>query len=134
MAAIYRGYARRMQLARVVLLVVLLVAPAVAAPTQLQKDRLAAAEKVFTGTVARVKTGQATADAAYAWSVRWLDAALDADPKTAKKAFADHLARMKELEAERAKARDAGTATTTDADAATYFRLEAEVWSTRNKR
>jgi hypothetical protein len=67
MAAIYRGYARRMQLARAVLLVFLLAAPAVAAPTQLQKDRLAAAEKVFAGTVARVKTGQATTEAAYVW-------------------------------------------------------------------
>jgi hypothetical protein len=123
-----------MQFARVLLIMFALAIPAAAAPTQLQKDRVAAAEKVFTGTVARVKTGQATADDAYAWSVRWLDAALDAEPGAKKKSFADHLARMKDLEADAVKRRDAGAAPATEADAASFFRIEAEIWASRAKK
>src|SRR5688572_10329104 len=123
-----------MQLARALLITCLLFSFAAAAPTQLQKDRVAAAEKVYKGVVSQLAVGRGTLDPVHAWSVRWLDATIDADPKAAKQAFTDHLDRMKTLEAERAKARDAVLATPADADAATYFRIEAEIWLARKKK
>ena len=123
-----------MQLGRVIVITCLLCSFATAAPTQLQKDRVAAAEKVYKGVSARLQAGTGTTEVVYAWSVRWLDATLDADPKATKQAFADHVARMKELEADRTKARDTGQAPPTDADGATFFRIEAEIWAARKKK
>jgi hypothetical protein len=125
-----------MNLARVIVLVLCATAaPVLAAPsaTQLAKDRAAAAEKVYRNASAMLKTGRGTVEGVYQWSVRWLDADRDS-AKPVKPALAAHLARMQELETELVKARDAGTATTGDADAATYFRLEAEGWQARGRR
>lgn len=120
---------------RIALLLGVLVAPAAAAPDarQLATERVTVATKVFTGTVAFVKAGRATAESAYTWSVRWLDAEL-ATGKAAKQAYADHLTRMTALDADLAKAAQSGTASSLDAAAATYFRLEAELWHLRGKR
>jgi hypothetical protein len=108
---------------------------AAAAPDakQLAKDRVTAAEKVFTGTVQLMKAGRATVESAYGWSVRWLEAELS-NGKAAKPALADHLARMTTLAADVTKAFQAGTAGATEQDAANYFKLEAELWSLRGKR
>jgi hypothetical protein len=112
-----------------VITAVLATTPALAAPTA--KDRAASAEKVYRSTSARLKAGAVTVEVVYQWSVRWLDAELAAKTKTA---LADHLARMQELETAMAKARDAGVAHADDAEAATYFRIEAEIWQARGKR
>jgi hypothetical protein len=106
-------------------------APSVA---DLVKDRVAAAEKVYTTSLVMFKSGRATADAVHTWSVRWLDAALDAAPKNAKQAIADHQKRMQDFEAEVQKAFAAGVVSSLDRDAAAYFRIEAELWSARGKR
>lgn len=112
-----------------VIAALLATTPAFAAPTA--KDRAASAEKVYRSTSARLKAGTVTVEVVYQWSVRWLDAELEAKTKTA---LADHLARMKDLEEAMTKARDAGTAHSDDAEAATYFRIEAEIWQARRKR
>ena len=120
---------------RIVLVLITLASSAVAAPDakQLASDRVTAAEKVYTGTLAALKIGRATSEAAYVWSTRWLDAEL-ANGKAAKQALADHLARMTALETELAKSMQAGTASSTDHDATVYFKLEAGVWALRGKR
>ena len=120
---------------RIALVLGMLVAPVAAAPDakQLAKDRVTAAEKVFTGTLAFLQSGRASAEGAYTWSVRWLDAEL-ANGKAAKQAYAAHLTRMTSLDAELAKAVQAGTASPVDAAAASYFRIEAEIWASRGKR
>ncbi len=120
---------------RIALVLGMLVAPVAAAPDakQLAKARVTAAEKVFTGTLAFLKSGRAIAESAYTWSVRWLDAEL-ANGKAAKVAYAEHLARMTTLETELAKAVQAGAASTIDGESASYFKLEAEIWALRNKR
>lgn len=120
---------------RIALILIVLAGTAAAAPDakQLAKDRVTAAEKVFTGTINLLKSGRVGVESAYTWSVRWLDAEL-ANGKAAKTALADHLARMTAVEADLAKAVHAGVANTTDGDAAAYFKLEAELWVVRGKR
>lgn len=120
---------------RIALVLGMLVAPVAAAPDakQLATDRVTAATKVFTSTVTLVKSGRGTVEGAYAWSVRWLEAEL-ANGKAAKPAYKDHLARMTTLETDLAKAVAAGVASTTDGEAASYFKLEAEIWALRGKR
>jgi hypothetical protein len=107
-----------------------------AAPTaaELAKDRAAAAEKAFRAAAAAHRAGRAPVEAVYAWSVRWLDARLGAAPKAARQALADHGKRMADLEAEVQKMAAAGRAGSLDADAAAYYRIEAEQWSARGKR
>jgi hypothetical protein len=131
-----------MKLARpLVLAATLLLAPIAlpqgeAAPSvaDLVKDRIAAAEKVYTTSLVMFQTGRATADAVHTWSVRWLDAALDAAPKTAKQALADHQKRMADFEAEVQKGFAAGRVGPFDRDAAVYYRIEADLWVARGKR
>jgi hypothetical protein len=103
-------------------------------PTELMKERAAVAEKAFRTVSAQHLVGRVTIEAVYLWSVRWLDAALEATPKTARQALADHLKRMADLEAEAQKMFKAGTASSLDTDASYYFRIEAELWSARGKR
>jgi hypothetical protein len=112
-----------------------LTSAAVAAPTaaQLAKERVVVADKAYKGAVVRHKGGRTTVEIVYQWSVRLLAAELDAG-KQPKQVLADHVTRMKDLEAEAIKARDAGAATPDEAEGATYFRLEAEYWQTRGKR
>lgn len=120
---------------RIALALIVLVSPAAAAPDakQLAKDKVTAAEKVYQGTLAQLKSGRSTAESAYVWSVRWLDAELGSG-KAAKQAFADHVARMTLLEADLAKSVQSGQANPTDHGAAVFFKLEAELWALRNKR
>jgi predicted amidohydrolase len=120
---------------RIALVLIALAGSALAAPDlkQLGKDRVAAAEKAYRGTLVGLKTGRAAAEAAYTWSVRWLDADLAAG-KTAKLALADHLARMTLLEAELDKAKTSGQASAFDHDATIYFKVEATIWAARGKR
>jgi hypothetical protein len=107
-----------------------------AAPTaaELAKDRAAAAERAFRSISAAQRSGAAATEAVCAWSVRWLDAAIEAAPRTARQALADHLKRMTDLEAEVQKMFGSGTARALDVETAAYYRLEAELWVARGKR
>jgi hypothetical protein len=106
------------------------VATADPSVADLQKQRAELAEKVYKQLVTQLAGASATAETAYAWSVRWMESERDrtADPKARAKAVADHAARMKALEALATARRNQGTMTTTDADAVTFFRVEADLW------
>jgi hypothetical protein len=112
------------------------VPSAAAAPTvaQLVKDRAEAAERTFQLALAAWKSNRGAIEAVYTWSVRWLDAALDRDPRAKKQAFADHVTRMQDVETEAVKLTTAGTVTAAEAEAAVYYRVEAELWAMRGKR
>jgi hypothetical protein len=118
-----------------VVVLALLGTPTFATPDakQLGKDRIAAIEKVYLGVFAQMKSGRAVVDSVYLWSMRWLDAEIDTG-KTQKLALADHLARMTMLERDVVAAKGTGQASAIDADAAAYFKLEAEYWVARGKR
>src|SRR5687767_7676874 len=111
---------------RALVLVALFTTTTFAAPDakQLARDRVTAADRLYQGTIAMIKTGRAVVETAYAWSVRQLDAELDAG-WLLKQALADHLKRMTALDAQMTTARGAGTVSSLDADAAAYFKLEA---------
>jgi len=124
---------------RILALVLALViaAPASAGPSQadLVKNRTDAAAKVYTTALARYKAGTATLDQVFTWSANWLRALREAPLKGAKlkTALADHLARMKDLQTSVADMVKAGAAPTIDADAASYYVAEAELWAARGK-
>jgi hypothetical protein len=123
-------------------LIVLAVCASLATPVaraetpvaQLVKDRADAAERVFQHVVTAWKTQREKIEVVYTWSVRWLDAMVDRDPRARKQAFADHLARMQDIETEASKLQTAGTVTVLEAVAATYYRIDAELWAARGKR
>jgi hypothetical protein len=103
-------------------------------PAELAKDRAAVAEKAFRTALALHGASRIPLEDVYLWSVRWLDAAIDAAPRAAKQALADHVQRMVDLEAAVQKMAKAGTASGLDTDAAYYYRIEAQLWSARGKR
>jgi len=103
-------------------------------PAELMKERVAVAEKAFRTASAQHQAGMTAIETVYLWSVRWLDAAIEASPKAAKQALADHLKRMADLEAEAQKMFKSGTVNSLGTDSAYYYRIEAELWSARGKR
>jgi hypothetical protein len=121
---------------RALILLVLLATTALADPTpdQLAKDRLDAASKVYTHAEQLYKNGLINIDALMTWSIRWVDAALDAPKPNAKTILADHLQRMQDAEALVAKRVAAGAASSVDSEIAAYCRLEAQLWVARGKK
>ena len=100
-----------------------------AIPKELLEKRLDAARKVYQQNLTRLKGGQGLPSELYGWSERWLEAELAlVDKKDDRaKALRDHLDRTREVErmvGDFAKVRQGRQA---DADAATYYRLEAEI-------
>jgi hypothetical protein len=118
------------------LTLLLAASPAAAGPSiaDLQKDRATTAEKAYKTSVNLHQVGRVTTETIYLWSARWLDADLAATPRNAKQLLADHLKRMQDLEAQTQKLFTSGQVNGLDNDAATYFRLEAEIWVARGKR
>jgi hypothetical protein len=111
-------------------------APA-AKPTaaQLQKERTDLAARAFPGALARFESGTAGVEDVARWSLRWLDAASDgATGKALAAALAAHADRMKDLEDKAVASSRSGRTYTSDVDAATYYRLEADLWVARGKR
>lgn len=95
--------------------------------------RVAAAAAAFATAQTRMAAGAASPDVVYTWSVRWLDAEREL-PRKGKALLAAaqaHLARMTALEDELGKAVDRGAAPAADRAAASYYRLEAELWVER---
>ena len=121
--------------AALLVVAVSLRSPSPAAPAgakELATARVEAARATFEAYKASAAVGRDPAEAIYTWSVRWLTAQLDAGAK-APAALEDHLQRMKELEAA-VKTRVAqGLAGKTEAEAAAYYRTEAEYWAARKK-
>ena len=125
----------QLRIATVALALVALTAVAAGAPDPkvLARDRASAAQKVYAGNLSRMAAGVVTAEIVCTWSVRLLDAELAAGTP-AKQAFTEHLERMEKVEKAVTSRVTAGTAPSTDADIATYYRIEAALWALNGSR
>ena len=104
-------------------------------PPQLAKARLDAARQAYEGYWRRLRSDRGgDPEKCYSWSRRWMEAqqALGAG-KAAEQAAQAHLERMKELEKLLAALARTGQGTQADADAAQYYRVEAEIWLSQVK-
>lgn len=99
----------------------------------LAQQPVTAAAKAYADAEAHWKAGALTGDVVGAWSVRWLEAqrALPLTGAALTAAIDEHLRRMQALEAVARQQYTAGTATSLDVDGATFFRAQAELWSSR---
>jgi hypothetical protein len=99
--------------------------------------RLEAARKVYQGILDRAKvdpTFQQTAiESLNLWSRRWLEAQRELSDKKEDRiaAAADHLERMKKLQADVTASKKGGLGTAADVAAADFYCLEAEQWLTQ---
>lgn len=102
-------------------------------PVDLLEKRLEAARKVYNLNLARVKGGQGSFNELFGWSEKWLDAELPLIVKQDDrvKAIRAHLERTREVERLAAMFVTAGQAKAADAEAATYYRVEAEIRAIR---
>ena len=112
--------------------------PAPTRPTSaadIAKARTDLAAKAFANALSRFEVGSANVEDVARWSLRWLDASLDgATGRVVTTALAAHAARMKDLDDKAIAASNTGRTYAADADAATYYRLEADLWVARGKR
>lgn len=100
-------------------------------PPALAKERLDTARKTYEGYWLRLRNRQSVGpETIYTWSLRWLRAqqALGAGKAGKPVALQAHLDRMKDLEKLWEAYARTGQGSQTDADAAQYFRIEAEIW------
>jgi hypothetical protein len=90
--------------------------------------RVEAARGAFAAVRARYAAGIDSAEAVYAWSVRWLKSQrpLSADKAAA---FRDHLDRMKALEQAAGKRVETGLASPAEKHGTAYYVAEAEAWA-----
>jgi RNA polymerase sigma factor (sigma-70 family) len=99
-------------------------------PRELLEKRRDAARKVFNHTLEMFLAGRATLEGLAAWSKRWLEAELalsDKEPdRTA--ALKAHLGRLWEVERLTVAKSRVGVLGPETAEAATYYRVEAEIW------
>jgi RNA polymerase sigma factor (sigma-70 family) len=108
-------------------------APAAPAPPKVPKEllekRLDVARKVFKQNLTRLKALQALPSELFGWSERWLEAELALTDNQADrvKALRDHLDRTREVEQMTVGLARTGQGRQADAEAATYYRLEAEI-------
>ncbi len=106
-----------------------LAAPAPKVPEELLKASRDAARQTYEGIERRVRGGQGNASELPLWSRRWLDAELALSDKQDHKiaAYQAHWERMKTLEDLALALFRAGQGHQSDATAAAYFRVEAEI-------
>jgi len=105
-------------------------------PAPLAKKRLDAARKTFEGYLRMFRNkGSPDPEKLYVWSRRLMEAeqALGDDKSTARAAVQAHLDRMKELERICADFARAQQGLQVDAEAARYYRIEAEIWLSQTK-
>ena len=98
-------------------------------PKQLLERRLEMARKVFEQDRIRLKGAAGFPSELSAWSERWLDAelALAERPSDRVKPLRDHLDRIRDIERVAIDFAGTGQGRRADADAATYYRLQAEI-------
>jgi hypothetical protein len=113
------------------------IAPAHAGPdtAKLAQSRIDAAAKAYASAYALFPSARVPLEDVHTWSVRWLEAVIEPPGKAAavKQGLADHVARMTDVEKVVADGFKAGLRSTSDVDAATFFRIEAELWQARGK-
>jgi hypothetical protein len=85
-----------------------------------------AAGRAFAAAQQLHRSGVVTSEVVYGWSTRWMQAARQAGVSSAR---ADHLRRMKDLEALVRQRHAMGVASLLDKLAAEYYRIEAETWA-----
>jgi hypothetical protein len=112
--------------------------PAKAGPTEasLQKALEEQARKTYRlnyKLIFEAGDGKLVPEDAYRWSRRWLEAALDraGNREGRVAAYRDHLGRMRDLEQKTQTLWRAGQLRAVEAEAAVFFRTEAELWLTR---
>ena len=101
-----------------------------AAPAALLQDRVDAAQQVFEQDLQRLKAGVLADDGQLSrWSERWLEAelALKTNPAARIAALEAHLQRAKEVEKIATQYAQTGQGQVSAAQAARYFRTEAEL-------
>lgn len=98
-------------------------------PKELLEKRRDAARKVFTLHFKRLFNGIGDVSPLFAWSQRWLEAEMVLSDKKADRiaALKAHLERMRQLEQVAVNNARTGQSGQRDADAATYYRLDAEI-------
>jgi hypothetical protein len=103
--------------------------PMLKVPKELLQQRVETARKVWEQNRLRVQSGVGLPADVFGWSEHWLDAELAVCDKQGEraKALRDHLGRTREVERITAALARAGQGRQADADAATYYRLEAEI-------
>ena len=103
--------------------------PAPKVPKELLEKRLEVARKVFQENQIRFRNREGLVSDLFGWSERWLDAELAVSDKAADrtKALKDHVDRSRDLERMATNYARTGQGRQSDADAATYFRIEAEI-------
>jgi RNA polymerase sigma factor (sigma-70 family) len=107
-------------------------APAPAArkvPKELLEKRLEAAQNVYKQTLQRIRGGQGLPAELFGWSERWFEAETALSDKKAEhiKAFKAHVERTREVERLMIGWARAGQGKQADAEAATYYRVTAEI-------
>lgn len=98
-------------------------------PKQLLEKRLEVTRAVYMQKLKRIRLGQASPSQLFGWSERWLDAELALATKRADrvKALRNHLDRVRKVEEVMTAFARAGQGRQADTDAATYYRLQAEI-------
>jgi hypothetical protein len=117
---------------KTLILVVLLTATVPASAQgldKLRKEKLEAASEAYRLQMQMFKQGgNFNLDRLYSWSLRWLEAAREVDPKADPVPLLQaHLDRVRELEAMVEAHFKAGMATRADILTATYYRLDAQI-------
>lgn len=95
--------------------------------SQLAVARIDKASKAYAAHEALQKSGRASPETVYAWSVRWFEA--QGGPKGNATAADDHLKRMQDLESAVKTQFQSGLVTAADVAGVAYYRAEAELWS-----
>lgn len=98
-------------------------------PKDLLEKRVETARKVYQQKVKRIRNREGLPAELFAWSERWLEAELALCDKKSERAkpLRDHLDQTREVERIAAASARAGQGLQAEADAATYFRLGAEI-------
>jgi outer membrane protein TolC len=95
---------------------------------ELRKQKLELAQESYRNHWQKYKNGQGHFDELYRWSLRWLTAAREAEPKADPVPHLQaHLDRMRELEAIVQTQHKAGVVTKGDLLEATYYRVDAQI-------
>jgi hypothetical protein len=98
-------------------------------PKELLEKRLEAARKVYELHLKRIRGGQGLPNELYGWSEHWFEAEMALSDKKADriKALAAHVDRTREEERLMIAYARSGQGRQADADAATYYRVSAEI-------
>jgi hypothetical protein len=98
-------------------------------PRKLLEERLATARSLYEMTLARYQQGQAEQGDLLTWSENWLESELQLEPKPAERvqSLRNHLERVRNVERIAQARFDAARGHQSEALAAKYYRLGAEI-------